>query len=126
MKKHYRKRNDHFVIAVQLNLETSGVQYEKWGGTQQCNAGDWIVENQGECYTISADSFAKTYQCISPGLYKKIADVTAEQSSESGKVDTNEGVTHYSAGDYIVQNRGDSRDSYAVDRKVFENMYVEI
>ena len=28
----YRKKADSFVTAVQLNLETDGFSYQKWGG----------------------------------------------------------------------------------------------
>ena len=62
----YVKRDTEFVLAVQLDLETAGFTYEKWGGTQTCKAGDWIVNNAGDTYTVDRDSFARTYRATSP------------------------------------------------------------
>jgi hypothetical protein len=36
------------VIAVRLDLETDGFSYRKWGDTQRCKAGDFIVSNDGD------------------------------------------------------------------------------
>ena len=57
--------------AIQLNLATEGFRYEKWGGTQTCKAGDWIVNNNGDVYSIDAESFARTYHSVGNGLYVK-------------------------------------------------------
>ncbi len=50
--KKYSKRKDLTIIAVQLNLETGGINYIKWGSSQHAKKLDWIVDNEGECYTI--------------------------------------------------------------------------
>jgi hypothetical protein len=39
----YVRRASQFVIAVQVDLETDGFTYEKWGGAQTCKRGDWLV-----------------------------------------------------------------------------------
>ena len=36
----YIKKADQFVIAVQLNLDTDGFTYDKWGSVQKCKKGD--------------------------------------------------------------------------------------
>ena len=123
MKKLYKKRVDQIVTAVQLNLVTAGFNYTKWGGSQKCNQGDWIVNNEGECYTITAQSFADTYSNVAPGRYSKVAKVKAETAIVDGQIRTREGTTDYKAGDYIVHNREDGTDSYAVDKDRFEKMY---
>lgn len=56
------KRDTQFVMAVQLDLETAGFTYQKWGATQTCKSGDWLVNNDGDTYTIDRESFARTYQ----------------------------------------------------------------
>ena len=79
--KKYRKSENIPVVAIQLNLETEGISYQKWGGPQHCKAGDRLVNNQGEVYSIDAGSFAATYREVSPGLYEKVATVWAEAST---------------------------------------------
>jgi len=44
----YVKREAQTVAAVQLDLDTKGFTYEKWGSTQTCKPGDWIVSNDGD------------------------------------------------------------------------------
>lgn len=119
----YQKREKQLVIGVQINLETDGIRYNKWGGEQQCKAGDWLVNNNGDCYTIDDESFRNTYEEIAPGQFVKTAPVWARQAAESGKVKTNEGHTEYSTGDYLVSNNIDGLDAYAVSKVKFEEMY---
>jgi hypothetical protein len=119
----YRKNATQFVVAVQLDLTTDGFSYEKWGGTQTCKAGDWLVNNGGDVYTVDQDTFARTYRSTSPGLYVKTTPVWAEVAELAGKIQTKEGVTHYDAGAYIVFNEEDGGDGYAVEADSFEQMY---
>ena len=125
-KKKYRKREKQIVIGVQLNLDTDGLIYTKWGGEQQCQSGDWLINNNGDCYTISKQSFAKTYEEIGAGQFVKKASVWANQAQSAGKVKTNEGYTEYESGDYVVCNSKDGLDAYAVSKQKFEEMYEEI
>ena len=124
MKKCYVKKVDQIITAVQMTLDTDGFEYNKWDGTQKCNRGDWIVDNNGDCYTINNESFKATYKNTSEGRYKKIAHVWAEQASEAGSIATREGSTSYVSGDYIVYNSGDESDAYAVSKEKFEAMYI--
>jgi hypothetical protein len=119
----YRRKPDQFVVAVQLKLDTSGFEYEKWGGLQRCKAGDFIVDNQGDVYTVDADSFARTYRAIAPGRYLKTTPIWAAQADRAGSVSTKEGATHYEAGDYVVSNEADGTDSYAIEHGKFEQLY---
>lgn len=122
----YRKKPDSFVTAVQLRLETDGFEYQKWGGTQRCKRGDWLVDNEGDIYTVDQETFARTYERVRPGVFFKTAEVWAEVAHESGSIDTLEGVTHYSAGDYLVYNRAGREDGYAVEADTFEDMYEPV
>lgn len=120
--KQYKKRETGDpVVAVQINLETEGLDYVKWGGLQHAKPGDWLVNNGGEVYTIDKDSFEATYQKVGHGQYRKVAIITAFQAEEAGEVQTKEGVSQYEAGDYIV-NQGEG-DSYCVAPANFEAMY---
>jgi hypothetical protein len=84
-RRRYKKKPTAFVTAVQLDLDTGGFTYNKWGGKQVCKRGDWLVDNNGDKYTVSQESFAKTYQLISPGVYLKTASVWAEVAEMQGK-----------------------------------------
>jgi len=119
----YVKRGDQTVLAVQLALDTPGFSYQKWGATQKCQAGDWIVDNAGDVYTVNRDSFANTYRRIAPGTYLKITPVWAEVAAGAGEVRTKEGTTHYRAGDYLVFNEESGGDPYAVSADKFAEMY---
>jgi hypothetical protein len=119
----YLKRAGNLVVAIQLDLDTGGFTYRKWGGEQTCKPGDWIVNNRGDVYTVDRDTFARTYRAESPGLYRKIAPVWAEAANCDGAVSTKEGVTHYKAGDYLVFNDEQGQDGYAVTASSFEAMY---
>jgi hypothetical protein len=119
----YRKRADQFVIAVRLNLETTGFTYYKWGAEQRCKAGDWLVDNAGNIYSVDAEVFARTYRAVGDGRYVKTTPVWAEPARVAGSVLTKEGESHYQPGDYLVSNNEDGSDSYCVSREKFERMY---
>lgn len=122
-RRRYRKKADQFVVAVKLDLDTAGFTYRKWGAEQRCQPGDWVVDNNGDHYTVDGAVFARTYRKISPGIYVKTTPIWAEMASESGQVDTKEGVSHYQAGDYLVSNNEDGTDAYCISAAKFESMY---
>jgi hypothetical protein len=125
-RKKFMKTAETLVAAVQLDLETAGFTYRKWDAEQTCKKGDWIVNNDGDVYTVDRESFQRTYQAAGPGLYRKTAPVWAEKAERDGSVPTKEGETHYKAGDYVVSNHEDGRDSYAVAAAKFESMYAPV
>ena len=123
-RRRYRRKPDQTVAAVQLNLDTPGLAYRKWGGEQHGKAGDWLVDNDGDVYTVDADSFARTYRKVGTGAYLKTAPVWAELAEAAdGEVPTKEGHSQYRRGDYIVSNREDGSDAYAVAADKFVAMY---
>jgi hypothetical protein len=117
------KRASEFVTAVRVDLDTDGFSYRKWGSVQRCKAGDWLVNNNGDTYTIDADTFARTYRPTGPATYVKSAPVWAEVADSAGSVRTKEGSTEHDAGDYLVYNEPDGGDAYAVAKADFERMY---
>ncbi len=119
----YKKKASAYVIAVKLELDTAGFTYRKWGGEQFCKAGDWIVYNNSDTYTIDQDTFTKTYEKVSPGLYVKSSIVWAETANHSGVIKTKKGETHYKSGDYMIYNDLDRKDGYAIDAATFKSLY---
>ncbi len=124
-RRRYRKKADQFVVAVRLDLDTDGFRYRKWGAEQRCKPGDWLVDNDGDIYSVDADTFARTYRRVAPGHYVKITPVWAERASAPGSLSTREGRSHYAAGDYLVSNEADGGDAYCVSAARFERMYEE-
>ena len=119
----YRRRPDQPVLAVRLDLDTEGFTYRKWGGEQRCKAGDWIVRNGEDTYTVDAESFASTYREIAPGRYTKVGPVWARAATTDGAVETKEGRTSYRRGDMLVSNREDGSDAYAMSAERFAQLY---
>jgi hypothetical protein len=122
-RKRYRRRLDRPVVAVRLQLETDGFDYRKWNDRQHCKAGDWIVDNEGDVYTVHATSFDRTYKAVGAGTYVKTTPIWAEKATEAGSVQTKEGRTHYEAGDYIVWNDEDGSDAWAISAEKFDKLY---
>jgi len=120
----YIRRPDTPVIAVRLAFDTEGFSYQKWGGKQHAKSGDWIVDNNGDVYTVDGEVFARTYRRTGPGTYVKTTPIWAERASHAGSIQTKEGVTHYDPGDYIVSNKEDGSDEYAVAAAKFESLYT--
>ena len=119
----YRKRPDQFVVAVPLTLDTPGFSYRKWGADQRCKRGDWLVDNNGDVYTVDGEVFARTYRKVGPGRFVKTTPIWAEVATEAGAVKTKEGESRYEAGDYLVSNNEDGTDAYCIGARKFEAMY---
>lgn len=123
-RRRYLPRPSAPVVAVQLAFDMPAFTYEKWGATQTCKPGDWIVHKEGgDTYTVDQASFAETYRQVGPGHYVKVTPVWAEEAPEDGEIRTKEGVTRYRTGDYLVSNDEAGRDRYAMRKATFEAAY---
>lgn len=122
----YHKRDNREITAVQVRLELDNFTYQKWGATQTCKAGDWIVDNQDDIYTVDQSTFAATYEGVGPGRYIKVACVWAERAVEAGVIATKEGATHYAAGDWLVYNGPARSDGYAMSDERFTALYQPV
>lgn len=124
----YLRRGDRPVTAVQLALDMDPLVFRKWGGVQRALANDWLVNNNGDVYTVAAASFASTYHPVdpvsAPGQYIKSAPVWACEAADAGAVETREGRTAYQPGDFIVANAPDGDDRYAISRERFHDLYI--
>jgi hypothetical protein len=123
MRQRYRRRPDQAVSAVRLALDFAGFSYRKWGDVQRAAAGDWLVDNGGDVYTVAAQTFERTYKQVGPGRWIKSTPVWAEQAQQAGDVATQEGRTHYESGDWLVSNCEDGSDAYAISAAKFEQLY---
>ena len=119
----YRRKEQTTVVAVRLELETNGFRYRKWGGEQRCKMGDWIVNNDGDVYTVDAETFDKTYRSVGRGVFRKDSRVWAERAKAAGVIRTKEGATEYQAGDVLVFNDAKGSDGYAMSADKFQKLY---
>jgi hypothetical protein len=122
----YRKKATLLVTAVQLDLETDGFTYRKWGGEQFCKPGDWLVDNDGDVYTVDQETFARTYREVEAGRYGKSTVIWSEVSTSAGVIETKEGETHYKAGDCLVYNAAGRQDGYAMSPAEFRKLYEPV
>jgi hypothetical protein len=122
-RRRYRRRQGAAVTAVRLDLDTGGFTYRKWGGEQRCKAGDWLVDNAGDVYTVDAEVFAATYREVAPGRFAKHGAVWAERAQAPGKIETKEGATAYRRGDYLVSNDEAGEDGWAMSADRFAALY---
>lgn len=51
---------DRPVVAARLAPDGEGLVYEKWRDEQRAKPGDWIVDSDGDLYTVDAEVFART------------------------------------------------------------------
>jgi hypothetical protein len=125
-RRRYIRRPDRPIVAIRLPLDTDGLRFHKWGSEQRAKPGDWLVDNDGDIYTVDAAVFARTYRPVdgTRGIYIKITPIWAERAEQAGSVRTKEGVTQYGAGDYIVSNSSDGSDQYAMPAHRFERLYT--
>ncbi len=122
----YRKRPQYHVTAVQLDLDFEALSYNKWGSQQTARPGDWLINNNGDIYTVEKEYFRNHYEKISPGVYEKTGEIWAEPASEAGEIHTKEGKTAYRAGDYLVFDRETGGEGYAITKQTFEKMYEAV
>lgn len=122
--KTYRKKATHTVFAIQASIK-GNIYYEKWDHNQKATEGDYLVDNEGDVYTVEKVTFESTYTEVGDHRYAKTALVKAEQATESGKIRTLEGLSSHNAGDYIVHNPRQG-DVYVVPQNEFESVYEEI
>lgn len=123
VRKQYRKRPELPVIAVALDIDIEEMHYRKWGHQQTAKRGDWLVDNDGDIYTVENQYFQDHYRKIKPGQYEKVGEIWAVEAEEPGSIPTKEGSTDYNAGDYLVYDSAEGGNGYAVGRARFKRMY---
>lgn len=109
-----------------MDLPFESFCYNKWGSKQTAKPGDWLVNNEGDVYSVDKEYFRNHYQIISQGIYEKVGAIWASIATQDGTITTLEGSTDYAYGDYLVFDRPQGGDAYAVNKSEFERMYEAI
>jgi len=126
MMKSYKRKTAGTIVAIQLKFEELHFTFKKWQASQKCKSGDWLVENQGDVYTVDEEEFARTYEKVSKGIYKKTSIIWANQAQSIGHIKTIEGKTHYKNGDFLIANEKNGEYLYAISNKKFHQLYETV
>ncbi|MDA7425302.1 hypothetical protein [Thalassococcus lentus] len=119
----YTRREQTNVTAIKIDMETDGFTYRKWGGEQIVRPGDWLVDNNGDVYTVDGEAFEATYAKVSQGIYTKTAHVWAREAESDGQVQSTSGFTQYHAGDMVVFRDEREIDGWAMSKADFAALY---
>jgi hypothetical protein len=84
-------------------------------------AGDWLLSDGADQWSVADDVFAKSYRPIGDGRYEKTATVIAVRLDEPFAVQTLEGVATGAAGDWLVRNP--TGESWPIPAATFAKRY---
>src|SRR5688500_16795043 len=54
-RRRFLPRPERTVVAIRLPRDANALVYRKWGGEQRAKPGDWLVDNDGDVYTVDAE-----------------------------------------------------------------------
>lgn len=94
------------------------------GATMQADPGDWMVEENGESWSVRDDIFRSSYRHLSGSQWQRSGTILARPAQPGETIDTPEGPTTAADGDWVV--RGNHGDHWPVPADVFARHYVEI
>lgn len=94
------------------------------GHTMRGDAGDWAVSKDGKVWSVRDDIFRDTYEPAGQGRWQRKGRVQARPAQPGETVNTLEGPTTASEGDWIV--RGEQGEQWPVPGPEFARRYAEI
>ncbi len=86
-------------------------------------AGDWALQSDGECWSVRDDIFHATYRHVEGAQWQRRGKVLARRAQPGEIVETLEGPTTASDGDWVV--RGADGEQWPVPGDEFALRYVE-
>jgi hypothetical protein len=93
------------------------------GQTMQAEAGDWHVESDGAVWSVRDDIFRSSYQHLAGNEWQRRGSVFARQAQPGETIQTLEGPTTASEGDWVV--RGSDGEEWPVPAREFAERYAE-
>ncbi|MBW0015673.1 RyR domain-containing protein [Mycobacterium sp.] len=94
------------------------------GQTMHAAAGDWAVREDGKLWSVREDIFRDTYEPAGDGLWRRKGLVQARPAHPGETVDTLEGPTTASGGDWVV--RGKNGEQWPVPGEEFARRYAQV
>lgn len=92
------------------------------GSALSARAGDWLITDGVQEWTVEADIFARTYRRLPDGRFAKDAPVDAVRTDRPLDVPTLEGVARAEAGDWVL--RGVDGELWPVSDAYFRSTYT--
>jgi hypothetical protein len=93
------------------------------GDTMQAEAGDWAVQEDGKIWSVRDDIFRETYEQAGGGQWRRKGRVQARPAHAGETVNTLEGPTTATDGDWVV--RGAEGEQWPVPGDEFARRYAE-
>lgn len=93
------------------------------GATMQAATGDWLVEEDGESWSVRDDIFRSSYRHVTGAQWQRYGSVLARTAQPGETIETPEGPTLAADGDWVVQ--GGHGDQWPVPADVFAHHYTE-
>ena len=94
------------------------------GQTMQAAAGDWKAQADGETWSVRDDIFRASYENVGGSQWRRRGTVSARPARPGEVVETLEGPTTASAGDWVV--RGTDGEEWPVPADQFAQRYAEV
>lgn len=92
------------------------------GDILSADAGDWIVSDGVDWWTVDAGVFADTYTRVTGDRYRKTALITAVRIVDAFAVSTLEGLATGAGGDWLARNPGG--ECWPITNEQFRRRYV--
>jgi hypothetical protein len=92
------------------------------GATMQADAGDWQVQADGATWSVRDDIFQTSYEHVEGNQWRRHGDVLARPAQPGETIETLEGPTTASDGDWVV--RGADGDEWPVPASQFAERYT--
>jgi RyR domain len=94
------------------------------GETMQAGAGDWEVRADGETWSVRDNIFKDSYENVSGNQWRRLGTVSARPARAGETIQTLEGPTTASDGDWVV--RGTNGEEWPVPADEFAQRYAEV
>ena len=92
------------------------------GQTLQAGPGDWsVIDHDGQSWSVRGDIFASTYEHLDGNRFRRVGTVLARPARVGEVVDSLEGPTTTTAGDWVLQ--GENGEEWKVSAQRFARDY---
>lgn len=113
------------IVTVQARqLDAPQEWTSRSGSLLRGQAGDWVLLDDSDEWTITDSAFVATYRQRADGSWEKPSTVRAIRIDGPVDVETPEGISHGGQGDWLVTGRG--AGAWPITARAFARRYVPI